>query len=61
MKKVMVVHFKDNEEKAHHCVEEQALKNHVKFYEEYGYVCEVYDLKAYEDKFGEKGLDLSET
>lgn len=59
MKTVMVVHFKDGEEKSHHCVEKQNLKNHKKFYEEYGYECEIYEMNEYKQKFGEDGLDIS--
>lgn len=58
-KKVMVVHIKDDKEKAHHCVEIDRLENHKKFYEEFGYVCEVYTMSAYKEKFGEDGLDIS--
>lgn len=54
----MVVHIKDGEEKAHHYVADHALKTHIKFYTEYGYICEQLSLSEYEEKYGVKGEPL---
>lgn len=55
---VMVVHYKDGVEKAHHYVDDNALSQHIKFYTEAGYSSVTFSLDNYEKEFGVKPTPL---
>lgn len=57
---MIVIHYKNGEEKGHHKVAKEAVENHVKFYTEYGYTCEVINEADYTKRCIEEGREVVE-